>query len=66
MIKCSKCDSDMPNRYKYCIYCSNELEKTEANSYKLTDRCEFTAGQIGILVGSVLMAAAAVIGLFMI
>lgn len=34
MIKCKKCESELPDSYKYCIYCSARLPQTEQNSAK--------------------------------
>lgn len=34
MITCKKCQSELPDNYTYCIYCSAKLPKTEKNSKK--------------------------------
>lgn len=63
MIKCpnKKCESEMPDSYRYCIYCSAKLPKTEANSKKREKNpppmFNICLGIIGIVLTLALVAA---------
>ena len=53
MIKCKKCESELPDSYKYCIYCSAKLPKTEQNSVK-PDRNKLSITNILVAVFAIL------------
>ena len=53
MIKCKKCESELPDSYKHCIYCSAKLPKTEQNSVK-PDRNKLSITNILVAVFAVL------------
>lgn len=57
MVKCPKCDSQLPSKYKYCIYCSHKLPKTEENSNKEDLRAHLTTAQFGIAICAILVLA---------
>ena len=57
MLKCPKCDSDLPNSYRYCIYCSQKLPETEQNKKRPDFKPEITPLQIGVIIGAVVMTA---------
>ena len=64
MIKCPKCESELPNRYKYCIYCSCKLPNTEENSKQEQLKSKLTLAQYGIAIGALLMLAVVVAVVF--
>ena len=51
----------MPDSYKYCIYCSAKLPKTEQNSAK-AEKQQVSAFRICLVVFLVIMIAAVIIG----
>ena len=63
MIDCpnKKCGSKMPDSYRYCIYCSAKLPKTEQNSAK-AEKQPVSAFRICLVVFLVIMIAAVIIG----
>lgn len=56
MIDCpnKKCGSRLPDSYRYCVYCSEKLPRTDKNK-KEKQHMPLTPFQVGIMVGSVLM-----------
>lgn len=58
MVTCpnKKCGSQMPDNYKYCIYCSEKLPQTEANR-KQPENPTVSVFDICIAAASVILAA---------
>lgn len=67
MLKCpnEKCGSELPNTYRYCIYCSAKLPSTPQNR-KQREKADFTPLQIGVAAAAFLTAILFIIGLVVI
>ena len=66
MLDCpnKKCGSQMPNTFRYCIYCSAKLPDTEQNK-KQVDKGGYSLLQIGVFAASVLLILLFAVAVFM-